>query len=106
MIVGIGLGAEPRVLSDFFGDDKHGNFHCLYVTVLTSLGLPAFIILMVLFGYPIIATEGAIPAIAALATFSVPYQAHTSAMFWLVLALVWAFKPKVRKQPSVASLKH
>ena len=101
MIAGIGLGAEPRVLSDFFGDDKHGNFHCLYVTVLTGLGLPAFIILIVLFGYPVIARDGAIPGIAALATFSVPYQAHTSAMFWLVLALVWAFKPKVRQQPGV-----
>jgi hypothetical protein len=106
MIVGIGMGAEPRVLSDFFGDDKHGNFHCLYVTVLTGLGLPAFIILMVLFGYPVIARDGAIPGIAALATFSVPYQAHTSAMFWLVLALVWAFKPKVRQQPGVALEMH
>jgi hypothetical protein len=122
MIMGIGLGAEPRVLSDFFGDDKHGNFHCLYVTVLTGLGLPAFIILIVLFVYPIIAREGAIPGIAALATFSVPYQAHTSAMFWLVLALVWAFKPKrpgpffpghmqrtpqtVRQQPSAALEMH
>jgi hypothetical protein len=106
MITGIGLGAEPRVLSDFFGDDKHGNFHCLYVTVLTDLGLPAFIVLMVLFGYPIIAREGATPGIAALATFSVPYQAHTSAIFWLILALLWAFKPKLRQRPSVALEMH
>lgn len=102
MIAGIGLGAEPRVLSDFFGDDKHANFHCLYVTVLTGLGLPALMVLMILFGYPIVAREGSAPGIAALAAFSVPYQAHTSAMFWLVLALLWAFKPKLRKESSVA----
>jgi len=102
MIAGIGLGAEPRVLSDFFGDDKHGNFHCLYVTVLTGLGLPAFIVLMIIFGYPIVGREGATPGIAALATFSLPYQAHTSPMFWLILAVLWAFKPKLRPEPGVA----
>jgi hypothetical protein len=102
MIAGIGLGAEPRVLSDFFGDDKHGNFHCLYVTVLTGLGLPAFIVLMVILGYPIVGKEGATPGIAAIATFSLPYQAHTSPMFWLILAVLWAFKPKLRQQPGVA----
>jgi hypothetical protein len=106
MILGIGLGAEPRVLADFFGDDKHGNFHCLYVTVLTGLGFPAFIILLVLFGYPIIAKEGTAPGIAALAAFSVPYQAHTAAIFWLILALLWAFKPKLRPGPSVAPESH
>jgi len=102
MIAGIGLGAEPRVLSDFFGDDKHGNFHCLYVTVLAGLGLPAFIVLMIMFGYPIVGREGATPGIAALATFSLPYQAHTSPMFWLILAVLWAFKPKLRPEPGVA----
>jgi hypothetical protein len=101
MVVGIGLGAEPRVLADFFGDDKHGNFHCLYVTVLAGLGLPAFIVLLILFGYPVIANEGVTPGIAALAAFNVPYQAHTSAMFWLILALLWAFKPKLRRKHSV-----
>jgi hypothetical protein len=106
MIAGIGLGAEPRVLSDFFGDDKHGNFHCLYVTVLTGLGLPAFIVLMIIFGYPIVRREGATPGIAALATFSLPYQAHTSPMFWLILAVLWAFKPKLRQQPGVAPEMH
>ena len=102
MVIGIGLGAEPRVLSDFFGDDKHGNFHCLYVTVLTALGLPAFVVLLVLLGYPLAAKAGTAPGIAALAAFSVPYQAHTSAMFWLILALLWAFKPKLRNQPNLA----
>jgi hypothetical protein len=102
MITGIGFGAEPRILSDFFGDDKHGNFHCLYVTVLAGLGLPAFILLMVILGYPIVAKEGATPGIAAIATFSLPYQAHTSPMFWLILAVLWASKPKLRRQPGVA----
>lgn len=94
MIAGIGLGAGPRVLTDFFGDDKHGNFHCLYVTVLAELGLPAFIVLMVLLGYPLLARMGTASAIAAIATFNFPYQSHTNPIFWLVLALLWAFKPK------------
>lgn len=97
MIAGIGLGAEPRVLSDVFGDDKHANFHCLYVTVLTGLGLPAFIVLMIILGYPIVGKIGATPGIAAIATFSLPYQAHTSPMFWLILAVLWALKPKLRQ---------
>lgn len=98
MIAGIGLGAEPKVLSDIFGDDKHANFHCLYVTVLAGLGLPAFVVLMVILGYPIVGKEGATPGIAAIATFSLPYQAHTSPMLWLILAVLWASKPKLRQQ--------
>jgi len=101
MIAGIGLGAAPRVLGDFFGDDKHGNFHCLYVTVLAELGLPAFIVLTILLGYPLLAKEGAAPAIAAIAIFNLPYQTHTIPIFWLTLALLWAFKPKIRHQSGV-----
>ena len=106
MIAGIGFGAESRVLSDFFGDDKHGNFHCLYVTVLTDLGLPAFIVLLVLFGYPILTRQGAAPGIAALAAFSLPYQAHTAPIFWLTLALLWALVPKLQRHPSAALETH
>lgn len=103
IIAGIGLGGAPRVLGDFFGDYKYANFHCLYVTVLAELGLPAFIVLMIVLGYPLLARAGAAPAIAALAVFNLPYQAHTYPIFWLVLALLWALKPKVRQQPDRAT---
>lgn len=99
MIAGIGLGAAPRVLGDFFGDDKYGNFHCLYVTVLAELGLPAFVVLVMLLGYPLIARTGTVSAIAAIVTFNLPYQAHTNPMFWLILALLWAFKPRQHQIP-------
>jgi hypothetical protein len=100
IVAGIGFGAEPKLLSDFFGDNKYGNFHCLYVTVLTDLGLPAFIVLMILLGYPMIRNEGAAPGIAAIAIFNIPYETRTAPIFWLVLALLWAFKLKQsRAQP-------
>jgi hypothetical protein len=106
MIAGIGLAAAPRVLGDYFGDDKYGNFHCLYVTVLAELGLPAFIVLMALLGYPLIARMGTASAIAAILTFNLPYQAHTNPMFWLILPLLWAFKPKLHHRPALAYEAH
>ena len=58
MFAGIGFAGSPRVLGDFFGDNKYGNFHDLYVSVLAELGLPAFLLFMILLGYPIIGRKG------------------------------------------------
>jgi hypothetical protein len=106
VVAGIGLAAAPKVLGDFFGDSKYGNFHCLYVTVLAELGLPAFLLLLILLGYPVIARKGALPGIAAIATFNMPYQSHMEPMFWVVLALLWSFELKGRRsqQTSLASV--
>jgi hypothetical protein len=91
LVSGIGFAAAPKVLGDFFGDDKHGNFHCLYVTILAELGLPAFVLLLFLLGYPVIGRKGAISCIAAIMVFNVTYQCHTEPMLWLVLALAWSY---------------
>jgi hypothetical protein len=102
VITGIGFAAGPKVLGDFFGDDKHGNFHCLYVTVLAELGLPAFVILMFLLGYPVISRKGAVSLIAAIMIFNVSYQSHMEPVFWVVLALAWSYER--RERPKLRSL--
>jgi hypothetical protein len=94
VISGIGFAGAPNVLQDFFGTDKHGNFHSLYVTTLAEMGLPAFLVLMFLLGYPLIARKGTICAIAAIMVFNVSYQVHMEAMFWLMLALLWSYEQK------------
>src|SRR5205823_2878914 len=38
VMTGIGYAAAPKVLADFFGDDKRGNFHSLYITTLAEMG--------------------------------------------------------------------
>jgi len=92
MISGIGFAATPKVVQDFFGTDKHGNFHCLYVTALAEMGLPAFLVLIFLLGYPIIGRNKAVGGMAALMVFNISYQVHMEAMFWLIVALLWSYK--------------
>ncbi len=58
VVAGIGFAGAPRVLGDIFGDSKYGNFHDLYVSVLAELGLPAFLLFMILLGYPMIGRRG------------------------------------------------
>jgi len=103
VIAGIGFGGAPRVLGDFFGDNKYGNFHSLYVSVLAELGTPAFLLFMILLGYPIIGRKGAGSCIAAIAIFNVALQSYMEPIFWVVLALVWSFELKgwrLRNLPS------
>jgi len=100
VVAGIGFAGAPRVLGDIFGDNKYGNFHSLYVSVLAELGLPAFLLFMVLLGYPIIGRKGAAPCIAAIAIFNVALQSYMEPLFWVALALVWSFEVKGRRSPS------
>jgi hypothetical protein len=102
VITGIGFAAAPKVLADFFGDDKHGNFHCLYVTVLAESGFAALIVLMFLIGYPAIGRKGAVSCIAAIMVFNLSYQSHMEPLFWAVLALLWSYERKHR--PRLRSL--
>ena len=91
VISGIGYAAAPKVLADFFGDDKRGNFHSLYITTLAEMGLPAFIVLLFLLGYPVVRRRGVVPCIAAIMVFNIGYQTETEPMFWLMLALLWSY---------------
>jgi hypothetical protein len=100
MVAGIGFAGAPTVLGDFFGDNKYGNFHSLYVSLLAELGLPAFLLFMILLGYPMIGRKGAAPCIAAIAVFNLALQSYMEPLFWLALALAWSFELKGRKTPS------
>ena len=103
VLAGIGYAAAPKVLEDFFGNDKRGNFHSLYVTTLAEMGFPAFVVLIFLLGYPIIGRKGVIPCLAAIMVFNVSYESHTEPMLWLMLALLWSYErrgpPKSRSLP-------
>jgi hypothetical protein len=94
VITGIGYAAAPKVLGDFFGDDKRGNFHSLYVTTLAEMGLPAFFALVFILGYPIIGRRGVVPCMAAILVFNISYQTETEPMFWLMLALLWSYNQR------------
>jgi hypothetical protein len=94
IIAGIGFAGAPKVLEDFFGNDKHGNFHDLYVTTLAEMGLPTFTVLIFLLVYPIIARKGTLPSMIAIIVFNVSYQSLMEPLFWLILALLWSFDQK------------
>jgi hypothetical protein len=102
VVMGIGFASAPHVLRDFFEYDKNGNFHCLYVTVLAELGLPAFVILMFLLIYPIVGRRGTASCLAAIMIFNVGYQSHMEPVFWVALALMWSFER--RDRPGLRSL--
>lgn len=91
MVAGIGFAAAPKVLQDFFQDDKRGNFHSLYVTALAEMGLPTFLVLMFILAYPLIGRRRAISCTMAIMVFNISYQAHTDPFFWLMLAIVWSY---------------
>jgi hypothetical protein len=91
-ISGIGIASAPKVLADFFGEDKHGNFHSLYVTILAELGLPAFVVLIFLLSYPIIDRRNSLCCAAAIMIFNVSYQSHMEPVFWVLLALLWSYE--------------
>lgn len=97
MVAGIGFAGSPRFLSDFFGDSKYGNFHSLYVSILAELGLPAFLLLMILLGYPMLGRKGATPCIAAIAIFNIALQSYMEPFFWMALALAWSFELRHRR---------
>ena len=94
VIAGIGFAGSPRFLSDIFGESKYGNFHSLYVSILAELGLPAFLLFMILLLYPMIGRKGAAAGIAAIAVFNIALQSYMEPLFWLALALAWSLELK------------
>jgi hypothetical protein len=103
VVAGIGFAGAPRFLGDFFGDNKYGNFHSLYVSLLAELGLPAFLLFMVLLAYPAIGRKGALSCVAAIAIFNVALQSYMEPIFWLALALVWSFELRKRQSRNLPS---
>jgi hypothetical protein len=103
VVAGIGFAGAPRVLGDIFGDSKYGNFHDLYVSVLAELGLPAFLLFMILLAYPMVGRSGAAPCIAAIAVFNVFLQSYMEPIFWVALALAWSYALKGRRLRNLPS---
>lgn len=97
LVAGIGFAGAPRVLGDIFGDSKYGNFHDLYMSVLAELGLPAFLLIMILMGYPMIGRRGAASCVAAIAIFNIFLQSYMEPIFWVALALAWSCEQIRRK---------
>ncbi|HEX4783087.1 MAG TPA: O-antigen ligase family protein [Candidatus Sulfotelmatobacter sp.] len=104
MIGGIGFAGSPRFLSDIFGESKYGNFHSLYVSILAELGLPAFLLFMILLGYPMFGRKGAAACIAAIAVFNIALQSYMEPFFWMALALAWSLECKHRRALPLALL--
>jgi O-Antigen ligase len=93
-LTGIGYGSGNKVLEDILGEDKHINFHSLYVTILAEAGLPAFMLIMLLLIYPIIGRRGSTSLVLAIMIFNIGYQSHTDPIFWSALALAWSSKTR------------
>jgi hypothetical protein len=107
VIAGIGYAAAPKVLEDFFGTNKRGNFHNLYVTTLAEMGFPAFLVLVFLLIYPLVGRMGVVSAIAAIIVFNISYQTETEPMLWLMLALLWSYeRRRPRWSQSLSSPSH
>ena len=92
MIAGIGFAGAPRFLGDIFGESKYGNFHSLYVSILAELGLPAFLLFMILLLYPMVGRKGAAAGLAAIAVFNIALQSYMEPFFWMSLALAWSLE--------------
>jgi len=87
--LGMGWGSSHLVLQDIFPGHRYGNFHSLYVTVFAEAGALALVVMLALVLVPLLRAAPWRPAVAALAAFSVFYQATTQPVFWLVLAMAW-----------------
>jgi hypothetical protein len=73
------------------------------VSVLAELGLPAFLLLLVMLGYPAVKRKNAVPFIAAIAIFNVFLQSFLEPIFWVTIALVWSFELKGTQSSNLAS---
>jgi len=88
-LIGVGYGNAFAFLQDFFGDNKYGNFHSLYLTLAAECGgIGLFLgVLLIFYG----AFRGGVyqPLLVGLACFNVFYQMGTEPIFWVALVLGW-----------------
>lgn len=91
LLFGIGYGNSYLVLQDFFAGTKYANFHSMYVTLLVEAGVAALVPALALLLYPLLRAGAFWPLVAGLMAFNIFYQAHSEAMFWLVVALAWLY---------------
>jgi len=88
-VIGIGYGNSYAYLQDYFPGDKHGNFHSLYLTLLTECGGLALLLGIALIAFAAFKGGIYIPLIAGFAFFNIFYQTTAEAIFWFSLVLGW-----------------
>ncbi|HEX8670503.1 MAG TPA: O-antigen ligase family protein, partial [Longimicrobium sp.] len=88
-VVGIGYGNSFAYLQDLFPGDKYGNFHSLYLTLLTECGGLALLLGVALIAFGAFKGGVYIPLVAGFAFFNIFYQTSAEAIFWFSLVLGW-----------------
>lgn len=88
-VIGIGYGNSFAYVQDYFPGDKYGNFHSLYLTLLTECGGLALLLGIALIAYAAFKGGIYIPLIAGFAFFNIFYQTSAEAIFWFSLVLGW-----------------
>jgi hypothetical protein len=88
-VIGIGYGNSFAYLQDYFPGDKYGNFHSLYLTLLTECGGIALLLGIALIAFAVFKGGIYIPLIAGFAFFNIFYQTSAEAIFWFSLVLGW-----------------
>jgi hypothetical protein len=88
-MIGIGYGNSFAYLQDFFPGDKYGNFHSLYLTLLTECGGLALLLGVGLIAYGAFKGGIYVPLIAGFAFFNMFYQTSAEMIFWFALVLGW-----------------
>jgi hypothetical protein len=92
--IGVGYGTSHLVLQDVFPDDKHGNFHSLYITMFAESGVGALILMLVLLFAPLAIGGPWRALIAGAIAFNVFYQTPAEPAFWFLLASAWLVVPQ------------
>jgi hypothetical protein len=88
-LIGVGYGNSFAYLQDYFPGDKYGNFHSLYLTLLTECGGLALLLGVALIAYAAFKGGIYVPLVAGFAFFNIFYQTSAEAIFWFSLVLGW-----------------
>lgn len=89
-VSGIGFGNSFKVLTEYYGDNKYGNFHSVYITVLVETGIFSFLCFMYIIIYPILRKMSIYPLVLGIAAFNVFYLLILEPYFWFITALSWS----------------
>lgn len=102
-LVGVGYGNSHLILEDVFPGNPYGNFHSIYVTFLAESGVLAFVVIVVLIGYPVIRGGPVRALVAGAAAYNVFYQASAEPLMWFLLAWAWLTLPSPLGPPDDGS---
>jgi hypothetical protein len=89
LLLGVGYGNAFTTLQDIFPDNRYGNFHSLFLTLLAEAGLLAAALGLLLFLYPVFRGSVYVPLVLGYFVYNLFQQSHTDPLTWLVLMLGW-----------------